>query len=128
MTVVLDASALLAALLDEPGKDRVDAAINGAIMSTVNLAEVVGHFARAGVEPGAIQTLLGGLPIDYVPPDIALAMDAGAMRTITDRAGLSLGDRFCLAQARRSGAAALTADRSWRVLAAPLGVEVELIR
>jgi PIN domain nuclease of toxin-antitoxin system len=50
------------------------------------------------------------------------------MRTITDRAGLSLGDRFCLAQARRSGAAALTADRSWRVLAAPLGVEVELIR
>jgi PIN domain nuclease of toxin-antitoxin system len=48
MSFVLDASALLAALLDEPGKQRVDETINDAAMTTVNLAEVVGHFARLG--------------------------------------------------------------------------------
>jgi PIN domain nuclease of toxin-antitoxin system len=31
----------------------------------------------------------------------------------TDRAGLSLGDRLCLALASRRGEDALTADRAW---------------
>ncbi len=42
-SVVLDASALLALLLGEPGADKVKAALDGAIMSTVNAAEVVSH-------------------------------------------------------------------------------------
>lgn len=46
---VLDASALLALLLDEPGADRVAATLGDAVMSTVNLAEVLGKAADRGL-------------------------------------------------------------------------------
>ena len=128
MTIVLDASALIAALLDEPGRDRVDAVINGATMSTVNLAEVVGHFAKLGADSTEIDLLLGGLPIAYVEPDKDLAIDAGLMRPVGEKAGLSLGDRFRLAQARRMGATALSADKAWQAVAGTLGVDIELVR
>ncbi|HEY5070785.1 MAG TPA: type II toxin-antitoxin system VapC family toxin [Caulobacteraceae bacterium] len=128
MAIVLDASALLTALRGEPGAERVQASLDGAVMSTVNLAEVAGHYARAGARREDIADLLAGLPIIFAEPDEALAIDAGVMRRLTDRAGLSLGDRFCLALAKRSGARALTADRAWKALGAILGVEVELIR
>jgi PIN domain nuclease of toxin-antitoxin system len=97
-------------------------------MSTVNLAEVVGHYARAGANLESIVDLLAGLPIVFAQPDEAVALEAGAMRRVTDKAGLSLGDRFCLALAKRSGARALTADRAWKAIGEMVGVEVELIR
>lgn len=128
MTVVLDASALLAALLDEPGKDRVDAIINGAMLTTVNLSEVVGHFARLGADDVEVSAMLSGVPFVLVPMDEELAIAAGMMRPKGDAAGLSLGDRVCLAQARRAGRPAVTADRAWKGVADKLGVEVELIR
>lgn len=128
MNVVLDASALLAALLDEPGREQVEAVINGARMSTVNLSEVVGHFARLGAAPAEIDELLADLPIAYVPPDRNLAVDAGNIRSMTDAAGLSLGDRMCLALARQSGWPVLTADRAWAKAATSLGISVELVR
>lgn len=128
MTVVLDASALIATLKDEPGADRVDAVLHGATMTTLNLAEVVGHFAKLGASRDDIDALLASLPITYVAPDEALAIEAGLMLKTTLKAGLSLGDRFCLALARATNAIALTADRAWKDLAEELGVEVELIR
>ena len=128
MMYVVDASALLAALLGEKGADRVDAVIDGAVMTTVNLAEVAGYYAKAGGDMAAISSLLGALPLAYVAPDEDLAIDAGLMRPLTERAGLSLGDRMCLALARRMDAVALTADRAWADFAAPLDVRVELIR
>jgi PIN domain nuclease of toxin-antitoxin system len=50
------------------------------------------------------------------------------MQPITAKAGLSLGDRICLAQAKRLNATALTADRPWAIIAERLDVKVELIR
>jgi PIN domain nuclease of toxin-antitoxin system len=128
MSFVLDASALLAALLDEPGKQRVDETINGAAMTTVNLAEVVGHFAKLGARRPEIDALLGGLPIHYVLPDEELAILAGLLRPAGEQIGLSLGDRMCLAHAKRTNTTALTADRAWADFGASLGVTVELIR
>lgn len=128
MSVVLDASALLAALLDEPGRDKVDAEINGARMSTVNLSEVVAHFARLGASAADIDALLSDLPLAYVPPDRQLAVDAGLLRPVGDRVGLSLGDRMCLALGRTTNTRVLTADRKWLEIAGQIGVEVELIR
>lgn len=128
MTVILDASALLAALLDEPGRERVDAVVNGAIMTTVNLAEVAGHFAKLGADRDEISTMLAGLPIVYVAPDDSVAIEAGFMRALTQSAGLSLGDRFCLAQAKRSSVVVLTADRAWKTVASAVGVEIDFIR
>jgi ribonuclease VapC len=128
MTPVLDASALLAALLDEPGKEQVDAEISGAVMSTVNLAEVVGHFAKAGARREDVIEILAGVPLAYVTPDEALAVEAGMMRPAGEPFGLSLGDRMCLALARRVGGRALTADRAWQDVGPKLGIEVEVIR
>jgi len=128
MTYVVDASALLAALLGESGADRVDAVIDGAVMTTVNLAEVVGYYAKAGGDRAAICAMLGALPLTYFAPDEELAIDAGVMRTHTERAGLSLGDRMCLALAKRVDGIALTADRPWAAFAKTLDVRIELIR
>lgn len=108
--------------------DLVDAALPDAMMCTVNLAEVVSYFSKYGVDPDAIRILLADLPIIYVAPDEALAVEAGLMRAATLKAGLSLGDRFCLALARATNSKALTADRAWKSVTEELGIEVELIR
>jgi ribonuclease VapC len=55
---VLDASALLALLLDEPGADKVAQAIADARMSSVNYAEVVSHFIHAGMPTDQVDAML----------------------------------------------------------------------
>jgi PIN domain nuclease of toxin-antitoxin system len=117
---VLDASALLAHLRDEPGADVVAEAIaSGAVISTVNLAEVFSRVADRGEDPAKLAAeltqsgLLDGA-ITVEPFTAADAIDAGRLRPLTRDAGLSLGDRACLALARRLDAPALTADTDWQ--------------
>lgn len=125
---VLDASALLALLLGEPGADTVKAVLADAAMTTVNVAEVVAHFARADASEHDVRCLLDPLPFARVPFDDDLAYAAGLLLPVTEPAGLSFGDRACLALARRRGVKALTADRGWGPVADTLGIEVETIR
>jgi ribonuclease VapC len=126
--VVLDASALLALLLNEPGAEKVKAALDGALLSTVNYAEIVSHYAKLGANPTDIDALLRPLPIRLIPADPELSFEAGLLRPLTLKGGLSLGDRYCLALAKREGVAAMTAERRWPDIAKPAGVRVELIR
>lgn len=128
VAAVLDASALLALLLGEPGGGVVRAVLADAAMSTVNLAEVVGHYARNGATRAQIEAVLVPLPVRYIEPDAALAYDVGLLIPATRSAGLSLGDRTCLALARRLGVPALTAERRWAGVAGAVGVDVRLIR
>lgn len=125
---VLDASALLAMLLDEPGAERVASVIDGAILGSVNLAEVVSHYAKLGVAREDIEAMLRPLPVRIVPADAELSIAAGTLRPLTLERGLSLGDRFCLALAKREATRALTAERRWPEIAQAAGVEVELVR
>ena len=97
--VVLDASALLALLRDEPGADKVADAIADARMSSVNFAEVVSHFIHAGMPADEVDAMLKPLPMAIVDADHGLATIAGRLRAATAEAGLSLGDSFCLALA-----------------------------
>ncbi|MDP1340666.1 PIN domain-containing protein, partial [Klebsiella variicola] len=48
--MILDASALLAFLHDEPGADRVGKALDGGVVCTVNWSEVLQKSLRAGVD------------------------------------------------------------------------------
>lgn len=129
---VLDSSALLAYLGDEPGAQRVaDAIANGAVMSAVNLAEVLSTAATLGADPqqlagdlAARGLLDGALTVEAFTTDDAV--DAACLRPITRAAGLSLADRSCLALARRLGALVLTADAAWTGL--ELGVAIESVR
>ncbi len=124
--VVLDASALLAAIQAEPGVERVAEALPGAAMSAVNLSEVVAKLADWGVPNAEVDLLLAGFGLDIRPFDDMQAVAAGRMRPATRSAGLGLGDRACLALAAALGRPALTADREW--LGLPLAVEVRAMR
>lgn len=125
---VLDASALLALLRGEPGSAAVAAVLAGSAIGAVNLGEVVGHFARNGVAAEDIRLVLDPLPVERHPFDEELAYAAGLLLPPTRAAGLSFGDRACLALAQRLGARVLTADRAWRSIAAAVGVDVAVIR
>ena len=126
--VVLDASALLALLLGEDGAGKVRAVLDGALLGAVNLAEIVSHYAKLGAARSDIEAMLQPLPLRVVPVDAGLSYDAGMLRPLTLKGGLSLGDRYCLALARREGGRALTAERRWPDIAVSAGVTVELIR
>jgi PIN domain nuclease of toxin-antitoxin system len=128
MSCVLDSSALLALLLEEPGGERVLDELAEAFMTTVNFAEVVGLYARLGAEAGDIRKTLEPLPFERVPFDDELAFETGLLLPVTRPVGLSLGDRACLALAHRLNMRVLTADRSWATLGAGLGLEIDLIR
>jgi ribonuclease VapC len=126
--VILDASAVLAFLLREPGQDRVmEVLLTEPRMSTVNLAEVVTKYVLRGFAAQG-ERLRDELPVLFVPVDEDLALQAAFMVAVTKPLGLSLGGRICLALARRTGLPALTADRSWTEVSGPLGVTVEVIR
>lgn len=122
----LDASALLCLLFEEPGADRVEAAMGRARISTANLAEVIAKLVDRGADCDAIVADLAELDLQVVPLDRAQAEAAGLLRAATRAVGLSLGDRCCLALARALDAVALTTDRAWSRLNA--GVAVEVVR
>lgn len=124
--VVLDASALLALLNEEPGAEEVEKTIPGAVIGAVNLSEVVAKLAEGGMPEAAIQAALAGLELDIVPFDAPLAYRAGLLRVSTRSLGLSFGDRACLALGLQRGAPVLTTDRPWKELT--LGVEIRAIR
>jgi PIN domain nuclease of toxin-antitoxin system len=131
---VLDASALLAYLRDEEGAELVaDAIAGGAMMSTVNLAEVLSRAADHGADAASLaddlaaRGLLGG-PIVVEAFTAADAVDVARLRPVTRAAGLSIGDRACLALARRLGAPAMTADTAWAGTELAVGVELTQIR
>ncbi|TFU25779.1 type II toxin-antitoxin system VapC family toxin [Thermus tengchongensis] len=132
MRVVLDASALLAFLLKEPGGERVkEALLQGAVMGAVNLAEVGSKLAERGLDPGEVFARLRargilGQTLEVFPFTEEDALEAARLRPLTRPLGLSLGDRACLALARRLGLPALTADATWEGL--DVGVKVEVVR
>ncbi len=130
--VVLDASALLAYLNEEPGAEVVeDALARAACIGAANWAEVLSKVVENGVDVDAFVREIEargilGQTLEVVP----LLQEDGAaiarLRPLTKAAGLSLGDRACLALGLRLGLPVLTADREWRSLA--LGVEVRTVR
>lgn len=123
---VLDASALLALIQDEPGAHVVEEVVSSGWISTVNLSEVVTKLTDDGMAEDDIKEVIEKLQIDSVPFSLDQAYVAGLMRADTRMLGLSLGDRACLSLARQLDVAAMTTDRIWTQLSN--GVEIQLIR
>ncbi len=124
--VVLDASAVLAVLNGEPGAAAVWECLPGAHLSAVNAAEVAAKLVDGGLDAEGAGQSLDRLGARVVPFEAADVVPVAHIRAATRAAGLSLGDRACLALARRLGVPALTADRQWRDI--QVDVEVRLIR
>jgi ribonuclease VapC len=109
---VLDSSAVLAVNLEEPGAGSVEAVLPGAKVSAVNLGEVAAKLRDLGMPEATVETVLSGLQIDVRAHD----RDA------------AVGFRACLALAAALGLPAVTADRSWQMVADAIGVRVLPIR
>ena len=111
---------------DEPGAKAVAKVVEGASMSTVNLAEVVSKLVERGLESGQVHASVDILGIVMHDFTVADAVATGDLRATTRHLGLSLGDRACIALADRVGGTVLTADSAWA--RGKLPVAVELIR
>jgi ribonuclease VapC len=126
-SIVLDASAVLAILHKESGSEMVAERLrDGGELSAVNLAEVISKQQEFSIPPHHTVQLLPLLGIQVHEFDTDSAILAGSLRTVTKHLGLSLGDRACLALAKRLKLPVLTADRIWTQL--DLGIEVIPIR
>ncbi|MGH2452537.1 MAG: type II toxin-antitoxin system VapC family toxin [bacterium] len=112
-SIVVDASAVLAVLNQEPRAKQWSGSLADAAVSTVNLSEVVAKLSEVGIDERRIRGALDGLGMAIVSFDADFAYDAGLLRSRTKTLGLSLGDRACLALAIRMKLPALTADRAW---------------
>lgn len=125
--IVLDASAVIAWLRRERGAEQVDAAWQDEpVISAVNFAEVLSKVSERGgdVRAAARDLRIEGLRVEpYGDEDAVVTAE---LRLPTQAQGLSLGDRACLALARRLGVPALTADKRWAHVSA--GVTIQVIR
>jgi ribonuclease VapC len=124
--IVLDSSCLLAIVFREPGLEKAVANLHNAVISSVNVVEVISRQADRGMDRALALANYRDFEVPSVPFDETLAILAGELREMTRHLGLSLGDRACLALAIRENATAVTADRKWADL--EIGCKIEIIR
>lgn len=122
---VLDSSAMLAWLFREPGGEFVEA-ILPAMISAVNLTEVLIVGVRRGLTAEEVHSALMDLPVTVVPYDRADAPAVAVMHAKSRDSGLSLADCICIALGARHGLPVLTADSGWAKAGLP--AEIRLIR
>ena len=123
---VLDASALLALLNNEPGAQRVKDILTESVIGAVNLCETVGKLVNAGMSLEDARASVELINLEVVLFDAELACGAGALIIKTKKLGLSLGDRACLALGLKLNRTVVTAEQLWSRL--KLGVTIEIIR
>lgn len=123
--VVLDASAMLALLLNEPGGDVVAGHLDRSVIGAANFAEILTKLAERGGDVEDWSRRLRSLVAVELVSARHAEIAADLVR-VTRSAGLSLGDRLCLALAIDRDAAALTCDRLWRTV--PHGANVRVLR
>lgn len=125
--VVLDASALMVLINNEPGADKLTPQImSAAAASTVNLAEVHGKLVQRGFSLDDAWAAANWAIHESVAFTAEQAKTAGDLVLQTRSLGLSLGDRACLALGIALHAPVYTADRAWKDLR--LGIRIHVIR
>lgn len=124
--VVLDASALLAFLNQEKGSEIIAQYLDRSAMSSINLSEVIAKLVERNIPEDVIRELFSQLKIDIISVDQEQAVIAGFLRSQTRSAGLSLGDRICLALGLQLNLPVLTTDRAWEKVS--LSIEIRIIR
>ncbi len=127
-TILYDASALLAYIFGENGKEKVYHALKNesGYITTVNLSETATKMLREGFTEKEMRATLPNLGLQIIDIDEGMSYDAAILDAQTRQYGLSLGDRLCLVAARRWGYTVYTADTIWKKLS--LDIKMEFIR
>ena len=130
MIHVLDASALLAVSKGERGADFVMDLINttDCVISSVNMAEVGAGLLELGLPIHELGRGIAQFSVDIIDFNQAQALASAALRSVTRSAGLSLGDRACLALTKLMDGTAVTSDRAWLDIAEATQIKVLMIR
>jgi PIN domain nuclease of toxin-antitoxin system len=130
MMYVMDASALLALMQGERGGDVVNDLIveHECVASSVNIVEVGTRLVDKGLAPAHLARTLKELDVQTIDFDLEQALLSASLRMTTRQAGLSLGDRACLALAQLMNGTAVTSDSAWQDVADAAGVKVLMIR
>ena len=126
---MLDASALLAILNDEPGAEKLTSQLDllsDAAISTVNLAEVHSKLVGHGIDEEEAWAAALSPVREVMVFTSEQARIAGGLISQTRSLGLSLGDRACLALGVALKAPVYTADKDWKNL--KLGIRIHVIR
>lgn len=126
MIFVLDASAVLAYLHEEPGTERVASVLEDALVSTVNWSEVLQKSLWQQADIVGMQEEFEEVGVIFKPFTTSQAELAAALWEPTKQHGLSLADRACLALAIESKATVITADQAWKHL--NLEIEIQFLR
>lgn len=110
--IVLDSSAVLAVILEEPGADRVRAAFPQSVISAASLAEILTKVVRRGLDPEGAYVGISGFGIEIHPVEEEHALLAAEIYSKAPaELDLSLGDRLCIALAMTLQCELLTSDR-----------------
>lgn len=130
MIHVLDSSALLAVSKGERGAEFAIELINSkdCVISSVNMAEVATRLLDLGLPAHELQRAVAQFGVDVIDFNQEQALACAALRPLTKSAGLSLGDRACLALAKLMDGIAVTADQAWQDVQISAGVKVLMIR
>jgi PIN domain nuclease of toxin-antitoxin system len=123
---VLDASALITFLRREKGADKVAGVLTRSCMSAVNLAETYAKLIEYGKPLEDVVYQVERLRIPVIPFDAELSQITASLWKPTRNAGLSLGDRACLALALKLSLPAFTAESAWEKCS--VGVKIVEIR
>lgn len=124
--IVLDASALLAFLLREPGHEEVAAELSQACMSTVNLSESLARMVEYGIEPRDLRPRLDKTGLRFIDLDTPQAVIVAELRNQMRKSGLGIADCCCLGLGLHMALPVMTADRAWTRLG--LALTIRLIR
>lgn len=122
--VVLDASALLALINQEPGGEKVAVLLPNAVMSTINISETASILQNIGIGADQARDLISNLIFEKIPFDEAQAYMAANLKQTTQKFGLSLGDRACLSLGVITRYPVVTADKVWKNVAVDIDVIV----
>lgn len=125
--IILDASAMLALIQHERGEEKLtDEILDNAVASTVNLAEVQSKLVKRSNDPDKSWLAAFSTVSSVAPFTEEQARIAGNLIAHTEKYGLSLGDRACLALAIALDAPVYTTEKLWKNL--KLGVPIHVIR
>ena len=124
--IILDASALIAFVRKEVGKDKVEPYISKASMSSVNFSEVIMRLQVCNIPMDVIRAIETDLLKAVIPFEREQAYLAASLREQTKPLGLSFADRACLALGKQKNLPVLTADKAWAKL--DIEIEIKLIR